>query len=137
MWFFGYTWLASTYRPPELGHAEIEILSIFADSKSQSVYGIFKELKRFAQMRHRERSSAYKDVHKRVKRLVHLELVEQIKEHFERGARHYKITPYGLITFLDKVLTEDHTCFVIKKTLLFSHYYLNPWRKKLSILFIY
>jgi hypothetical protein len=123
--------LGSTYRPSELGFAEIKILSIFAHSKSQSVYGISKELKRLAEMSHRERSPAYKDVHKRVKRLVHLKLVEQIKEHFERGAKHYKITPYGLITYLDKVLTENHTCIITKKTLLYGHYYLNPWRKKL------
>ena len=106
--FDEYTWLVSTYRPPELGHAEIGILSIFAESKSQSVYGIFKELKKLAESWRRERSSAYKDVHKRVRRLVHLKLIEQVKEHFERGAKHYKITPYGLITYLDKVLTEDH-----------------------------
>jgi len=108
MHFYRYTWLASTYRAPELRHAELGILGIFANSKSQSVYGIFKELKRRAEMSRRQRSSVYKDVHKRVKRLVHLKLVEQIKEYFERGAKHYKITPYGLITYLDKVLTEDH-----------------------------
>ena len=115
MTFSEYTWLASTYRPPELGRAEIGILSIFAHSKSQSVYSIFKELKKAAEFWRRERSSAYKDVHKRVKRLVHLKLIEQIKEHFERGAKHYRITPYGLITYLDKVLTEDHSYILHNK----------------------
>jgi hypothetical protein len=106
--YFEYTWLASTYRPPELGHAEIEILSIFAHNESQSVYGIFKENKKRAELWHRERSSAYKDVHKRVKRLAQLKLVDQIKEHFERGAKHYRITPYGLITYLDNIVSDDH-----------------------------
>ena len=65
--YFEYTWLASTYRAPELGHAEMRILSFFAHSKSQSVYGIFKELKMQAKFWRRERSSAYKDVHKKSK----------------------------------------------------------------------
>jgi hypothetical protein len=47
-------------------------------------------------------------VHKRVKRLVHLKLVEQINEHFERGAKHYKITPYGLITYIGNSYNEAH-----------------------------
>jgi hypothetical protein len=108
-------WLVSTYRPQELGFAEIEILAIFAHSESQSVYGIFKELKKLAKIWHRERSSAYKDVHKRVKRLVHLKLIDQIEEHFERGAKHYKITPYGLITYAGRVLTDDHTYITYNK----------------------
>jgi hypothetical protein len=113
--FFEYTWLASTFRAPELGHAELGILEIFAHSKSQSVYGIFKELKMQAKSWRRERSSAYKDIHKRVKRLLHLKLVDQIKEHFERGAKHYKITPYGLIAFLSKVISESAEHIVYNK----------------------
>jgi hypothetical protein len=109
--YFEYMWLASTYRPTELGHAEIEILYLFAISKSESVYGIFKVLKEFW---HRKKSPAYKDVHKRVKRLLHLKLVDQIKEHFERGAKHYKITPYGLITCLDSyMLLSYHHGFIL------------------------
>ena len=111
-----YMWLVSTYRPKELGSAEIEILTIFAHSKSQSVYGIFKELERLAKTWRRERSSAYKDVHKRVKRLVHLKLIDQIfEEHYERGAKHYKITPYGLITYASRVLTDDHRYITYNK----------------------
>jgi hypothetical protein len=93
----------------------MEILTIFASSESQSAYGIFKELKRLAKMWHRERSSGYKDVHKRVKRLVHLKLIDQIEEHFERGAKHYKITPYGLITYAGRVLTDDHAYITYNK----------------------
>jgi hypothetical protein len=42
-------------------------------------------------------------------------LVDQIKEHFERGAKHYKITPYGMITYLDKVLSYVHTYILYNK----------------------
>jgi hypothetical protein len=110
-----YMWLISTYRPAELGSAEINILGIFANSKSQSVYGISKELKKQAESWGREKSSAYKDVHKRVKRLAYLKLLDQINEHFERGAKHYRITPHGLITYLDKVLSQDHSYILHNK----------------------
>jgi hypothetical protein len=113
--FHRYTCLASTYRPSELGRTEIEILSIFAHSKSQSVYSVFKELKRQAEFLKMERFSAYKDVHKRVKRLVHLKLIDQIPEHFERGAKYYKITPYGLITYLAKTY-RGHRGYIVYNT---------------------
>ena len=47
------------------------------------------------------RGQAYKDIHKRVKRLAQLKLICEIKEHFERGAKHYRITPYGLIVCIN------------------------------------
>jgi hypothetical protein len=97
---FRFSWLASTYRPPELGSAEVNILNIFAKSYSQSAHGILEELKRYA--RRTEKCPGYKDVHKRVERLLQLKLIYQTENHFERGAKHYKITPYGLIASLDK-----------------------------------
>ena len=97
---FRFSWLASTYRPPELGSAEVNILNIFAKSYSQSTHGILKELKRYVPRT--EKGPGYKDVHKRVKRLLRLKLIYQTENHFERGAKHYKITPYGLIASLDK-----------------------------------
>jgi hypothetical protein len=95
-----FSWLASTFRPPELGSAEVNILNIFAKSDSQSAHGILKELK--AAVRHTGKDPGYKDVHKRVKRLLQLKLIYQTENHFERGTKHYKITPYGLIASLDK-----------------------------------
>jgi hypothetical protein len=97
---FRFSSLASTYRPPELGSAEVNILNIFAKSYSQSTYDILKELKRYVPRT--EKGPGYKDVHKRVKRLLQLKLIYQTENHFERGAKHYKITPYGLIASLDK-----------------------------------
>jgi hypothetical protein len=102
-----YIWLVSTYRPPELGSAEIDILYLFADGKSHSAYDILKVLKKRAKDEGKETSPGYKDAHKRVKRLVELELISQIEEHFERGAKHYRITPYGLITGLAEVISVD------------------------------
>ncbi|MGH9965345.1 MAG: hypothetical protein ACRD5E_11040 [Nitrososphaeraceae archaeon] len=105
----------STYRPPDLGEMEYRILDYFAFSESQSVYGIFKELKMEATEYGRTRSSAYKDVHKRVKRLSQLQLIEKVNEHFERGAKHYKITPYGLITNLDMAMGDDDEFILMNK----------------------
>jgi hypothetical protein len=56
----------------------------------------------------RETSPAYKDVHKRVKRLLQLKLIYQTQNHFERGAKRYRITPSGLITTLDKNIGPSH-----------------------------
>ena len=104
--YFWYTWLASTYRPPDLGRTESMILDCFANKDSQSVYGIFKEL---------GKTIAYKDVHKRVKRLLQLKLIEQIDDHFERGAKHYRITPYGLITKLSGAIDIRPRFILINK----------------------
>ena len=94
---------------------EFRILDYFANNESQSVYGIFKELKGEAEEYGRIKSSAYKDVHKRVKRLAQLKLVEQINEHFDRGAKHYRITPYGLITNLDMAMGDDDEFILMNK----------------------
>jgi hypothetical protein len=93
-----YTSLVSTYIPPQLGEREIEILYLFGIENSSSVYDLFKAFERYWRGRS---GQAYKDIHKRVKRLAQLKLIYEIKEHFERGAKHYRITPYGLITCID------------------------------------
>jgi hypothetical protein len=104
--YFEYTWLASTHRPPDLGQTEFKILDCFANRNSQSAYGIFGEL---------GKTIAYKDVHKRVKRLMQLKLIEQINDHFERGAKHYQITPYGLITKLSGSIDMNHKFILVNK----------------------
>jgi hypothetical protein len=103
-----FLWLASTYRPPELGKDEDYILYLVAKG-NQSAYDILEELKK-AQVRRREwsekyekaqaqvedKSPRYEDVHKILKRLVQL---NQIEKHSEE-AKHNRITHYGLITSL-------------------------------------
>ena len=111
-----YAYLASTYRPPELGSAEIDILYSFVEG-SQSAYDILK--KKRQEDRVTEKRTNYKDVHKRVKRLEELKLIasmpSQTNRYFERGAKHYSLTPYGLITSLDKVLSYDHRHILYNK----------------------
>jgi hypothetical protein len=92
--FRKYTELASTYRPPELGLAEIYILSRFAGGKFQSAYDIFDELKQ-EEDRGWGKSPAYNSVHKKVKRLLQLKLIQKQPEE-----RVYTITRHGLITIL-------------------------------------
>jgi hypothetical protein len=48
-----------------------------------------------------------KNIHKRVRRLVELQLIEELDTHFERGAKHYKITLYGLISYFDYLGVEQ------------------------------
>ena len=68
-------------------------------------------------LNHTSKIFAYKDVNKRVKPLAHLKLVDEIKEHFEseRGAKHYRITAYGLIIRLDKAIAYDHRYMIYNK----------------------
>lgn len=108
-----YTWLASTYRPSGLGITEFGILDLFAQSESLSAYGIFKPNEDLESIALYYRHSSYKDVHKRVKRLVQLKLIDRIDESFERGAKHYKITPYGLITYLDQLSTSVSRRYIV------------------------
>jgi hypothetical protein len=42
-------------------------------------------------------------------------LIEQVNKHFERGAKHYKVTPYGLITNLDMAMGDDHEFILMNK----------------------
>jgi hypothetical protein len=42
-------------------------------------------------------------------------LVYQSEGRYERGAKHYSLTPYGLITSLDKVLSYDHRHILYNK----------------------
>jgi hypothetical protein len=105
--------LASTYRPPELGQDENYILYLVAKG-IQSAHDINKEFKKGkvrekqwikkyenAQARVEDKSPSYKDVHKIIKRLAQLRLIYEVEKHSEE-AKHYRVTPYGLITSLAK-----------------------------------
>jgi hypothetical protein len=104
-------YFVSTFRPTELGHVEREILNNFANNESTSVYSIYKKMKEtpFRQ------SIAYKNVHKRVKRLVQLNLIEAMQEAFPRRAKHYKINATGLINYLNNSVTENHRFILFNK----------------------
>ncbi|MGH9986944.1 MAG: hypothetical protein ACRD8W_23615, partial [Nitrososphaeraceae archaeon] len=82
---------ASAYKPFKLDFTYESILEVFAENESCSVYQVFKQL---TDIRPGLIKSGldYKNVHARIKRLVELKQIEQLKKHFERGAIHYKIT---------------------------------------------
>jgi hypothetical protein len=78
---------------------------MFANSGSHSVYRIFKKFNR-SEEGEIIKGPSYKDVHKRVKRLEQLRLIEKIEGHFERGAKYYEISSYGLLTYLNNEIGE-------------------------------
>jgi hypothetical protein len=108
-----YMWYVSTFRPVELGPVESQILDIFVNSPQNSTYGVFKIFKEYTNKgevgpfeHYYPKAVAYKNIHKRVKRLAQLKLIEPVEGHFERGAKYYKTSPQGLITYLGRVETE-------------------------------
>ncbi|MFZ0512579.1 MAG: hypothetical protein WAM14_13305 [Candidatus Nitrosopolaris sp.] len=104
--FCEYAWKVSTYRPVELGDVEFEILGYFAYRISTSTYEIFKMLDTVS-VATRNKPASYKNTHKRVKRLAQLRLIEEIKGHFERGAKYYNVSTYGLISYAGRVIAES------------------------------
>lgn len=104
--FREYTWKISTYRPPELGPVEFEMLEYFACRISASTYEVFKMLNTTS-LATRNKPVPYQNIHKRVKRLLQLKLIEEIKGQFERGAKFYKVSTYGLMSYAGTVTTES------------------------------
>jgi hypothetical protein len=105
--YFEFASLASTYRPPELGSAEVDMLYLFAQGKSLSAYDILKKKREESIGFEGKPKPNYKDVHKRVQRLAELKLIEPVTGLFKRRAKYYKITSYGLITSLDKSISAN------------------------------
>jgi hypothetical protein len=77
-----YTWLVSTYRPAELGPVESHILDNFIYNPQKSAYEIYKTFQEFSRDDkgkdfdypgvYYTKPMAYKNVHKRIKRLAQL-----------------------------------------------------------------
>ena len=105
MYLCKYIWQVLTYRPVELGDVELEILGHFVNRASTSTYEIFKILNTVSTRRNT--AASYKNTHKRVKRLDQVKLIEEIKGHFERSAKHYRATSYGLISYVGRIITES------------------------------
>ena len=113
--------LISTCRPMTFGRVELDILGYIAlHSVSISAYQIFKDLEESSW----KKSISYKNIHKRVKRLLELKLIFEIKENFKRGAKHYRITTQGLIIFLGNRGSESDKFIVNNKDNLLIHYLL-------------
>jgi hypothetical protein len=103
-----YAWKVSTYRPEELGEVEFEILSYIANGSSLSTYHLLKMFNKVRAITPAAKTATlYKNIHKRVKRLAQLKLIEGIEGNFKRGARFYRASTYGLISYAGRVITES------------------------------
>ncbi len=112
--------MISTFRPIELGPVELDILEYIGHSTSISVYQIYKNL----QENRWKKSISYKNIHKRVIRLLELKLIYEIKGNFRRGAKPYRITTHGLINFLGNRGSESHRFILNNKDNLLIRYLL-------------
>ncbi|MDN5846761.1 MAG: hypothetical protein L0H53_10865 [Candidatus Nitrosocosmicus sp.] len=114
----------STFRPIDLGWVESSILYQFAKSKHLSAYSIFKYYKE----NRWEKPMAYKNIHKRIKRLEELRLIQHVEGNFERGAKPYEITTFGLLAFMSLSTSDGaefihhHKDNVIFKSLLLEYF---------------
>src|SRR5215469_13391828 len=105
--FDEYAWKVSTYRPVELGDVEFQILSYFANGSSLSTYQLLKIFNKLRATPASKIATSYKNIHKRVKRLAQLKLIEEIKGPFGRHARYYRASTYGLISYFGRVITKS------------------------------
>jgi hypothetical protein len=114
------TLMMSTFNPIELGRVELDILDYIANSSSISVYQIYKNLQESSW----KKSISYKNIHKRVKRLLDLKLIYEIEGKFRRGSKPYRITTQGLINFLGDRGSESHRFIINNKDNLLIRYLL-------------
>ena len=124
----GYISAISIYKPISLGKTEEQFLEEIKKYGKISVYQLFKNRKKEEDKISIVKQMAYKNVHKRVKRLLDLNLIEEIKGNFERGAKYYQITTFGIITLIitnhffnkkDMIVLKDNIIF---KTLIFQYF---------------
>lgn len=117
---------AYKFKRIELGSREQLFLTLIADEDSISAYKLHSLLKT------KGISMAYKNVHKRVKRLEHLSLINEVKgggrgDSFH-GAKFYRLTSEGLFYLLHRVSPilpgwlVRYNDSVILKTLLFPYF---------------
>jgi hypothetical protein len=105
----------------ELGSREQFFLALIANEPS-SAYRLYSFLKS------KRNSMAYKNVHKRVKRLEHLSLISEIKSDSSHGSKFYKLTSEGLFYLLSRFSRIPLTWLiqykddVILKTLIFPYF---------------
>lgn len=113
----------SKYGQADLGPVEIQILIEFIFNKHLSTYSIYKSYKR-----NLDRPMAYKNVHKRIKRLEQIKMIQQIDKNFDRGAIHYEISTYGLLYLLSSSSIDSleyvlrHKDDIIVKSLLLDYF---------------
>lgn len=121
---YEYMSIISTFKPKDLGWVESSILEKFARYPHLSAYSVFKYYKETPL----EKPMAYKNIHKRIKRLEEMKLIQPLEKNFERGAKHYEITTYGLFVYMSLFTSESakfihhHKDNVILKSLLSEYF---------------
>jgi len=95
------------YKPLTLGNTEELFLSIISRSvQAPTVYSIYSALKK---------TMSYKNVHKRIKRLRLLGLIEPVNGKFERKAIPYRLTSHGLFQCLLSLSPSSPTALILHK----------------------
>jgi len=117
----------SRYEQVGLGPVEIQILIEFIFNKHLSTYSIYKNYKKNSLLK----PMAYKNVHKRIKRLEQLNMIQSIDEIFEKGAIHYEISTYGLLYLLGSSLIYNlENIFQYKDDIIIKSLILNYFEEK-------
>lgn len=142
----------TNYNEISLGSREREFLQLIALNKSRSSYDIFSYLKDNNERDKKESYStmAYKNVHKRMKRLEALGLIEKIELELQHRAIKYRLTARGLFQcllenlayaclFSDKGYNEN----IILQTILYQFFELETiknflnFRPRMNLLNLY
>lgn len=93
----------ATHRSFHLGIFERRVLFEYLKNKQLTTYTIFKTFKKDKW----NTPVAYKNIHKRVKRLEQMGLIRLADAKLERGAKPYQITSNGLLYFLSTTVLKD------------------------------
>jgi hypothetical protein len=90
-----------TYNKVELGKTEEYFLSMFLYGKF-SAYDVFRDLKIQTELEEPRvvNAMAYKNVHKRIRRLQTLKLIKELNKKFSRKAKKYTLTNKGLFQLM-------------------------------------
>lgn len=132
----------ANYNEISLGPREREFLQLIALNESHSSYDIFTYLRDNNEKDKNESYSimAYKNVHKRIKRLEVLGLIEKIEQELQHRAIKYRLTARGLFQcllenlgydclFSDKGYNEN----IIMQTILYQFFELETVKKFLNL----
>ena len=128
----------ANYKEISLGSREREFLQLIALNESHSSYDIFSYLRDNNEKDKKESYSimAYKNVHKRIKRLEVLDLIEKIEQELQHRAIKYRLTARGLFQCLLENLAYDclfsdkgYNENIIMQTILYQFFELETIKK--------
>src|SRR5689334_17325 len=108
MLFYGYMSRIARFLPllKIISEENIELLCLFVVKPHLSIYQVYKTFEQ------QGRKIAYKNVHKKVQRLIDLKLIERITDasnfnerELDRGAKYYKLSEEGIFAIFDNPLS--------------------------------